>query len=257
MTVSAARLYDERAAIVALPTPLPRPRGTLQVPRSAAELRRMAMHAASMPPGRTVLDGRRPHVEAARALLVEMDRAVVMAEVRALREEQVRKPIFGMWSGDIGPSSEISARRCRTLFEAARPYQSVTISLHSRGGMMVEADSIAEIMGAHRGQITVKVCEMAHSAAARLLLAADRRIAAPTARFALHYPEIGSRRLDASTVRAILPVLERSQERLVDLFATGCLQPHAKIRALLAAETKLTAAEALSLGLIDVISLAI
>jgi ATP-dependent protease ClpP protease subunit len=72
----------------------------------------------------------------------------------------------------------------------------------------------------------------------------------------LHYPEIGSRRLDSSTVKAILPALERSQERLVDLFAMGCLQSHDKIRALLAAETKLTAQEALTLGLIDIISLA-
>ena len=256
MTSAAAKLYDERERIAAMPTPLPRPGGTLQVPQSGAELRRMALYAASMP-SRSALVGRRPHIEAARALAAEMDRAVTMAEVRALREEQSRRPIFGIWSGLIGPSDGINARRCGALFAAARPYQSVTISLRSRGGVLAEAEAMVEIMQGHRGQITIKVREMAHSAAARLLLAADRRVAAPGAVFALHFPAVASGRLNASTIKAILPGLEQAQERLIDLFAIATLQSHNKIRNLLAAETKLTAAAALELGLIDIISLAI
>ena len=245
---SAAAILAERTRIVAMPTPLPRP---------GNDGRRLLLLAASAPLAPWQVAGRRKHLENARAVLMQIDQAISTKDAIELRAEQSRKPLIGCWYGVIGPSGGIRADRATTLFKAARPHQSVRITLTSEGGSVDETEKILTVMAKHRGQITIRVPSGAHSAATLLLSAADIRIASPNSRFKVHYPEAAQRRLTAATLRAIIPEIEAVQERFVDRLAMNCLQLHSKIHAMCAAEKMLSADEALRVGLVDLISAAV
>ncbi len=213
------RRFLECLAIIAEPIPLPRQ------------------------PQKAPIDANRPRNRLATKLV-------------AMMTEPARPDATAFWSGTIGADRTINVRAAKRFFASVSARQRVTIRLTSPGGDPYEAQAIAQIVGRHTGVVGVVIPSYAHSAALQIAVTADRRICGPNARFLIHDAELRDRpRFTATQLRAIAADLERLDHVLHASIARACGVPLLRIQELARAETKLHAADALQLGLMDEVAL--
>lgn len=129
----------------------------------------------------------------------------------------------------------------------------VTVRINSPGGDVVEAQAIYNALRRHSeggGQVTTENDALAASAASFIFMAGDVRRVAENSMTMIHKAwSIGIG--NADELRATAGVLDKFDSILADTYAAVSSKPADEIMELLAAETWLTAAEALDLGLAD------
>src|SRR3990167_2689728 len=149
--------------------------------------------------------------------------------------------IGGGWLGGI------NARDVRAALDAA-PDAPVTVRLDSPGGDSREGIGICNALRRHRGHVRGEVESMAYSSASVIAMAGAERLIAPNAMLMIHRAwtlTVG----DADEHARAQGMLARDDETYASTYADGSGQVIPDVLAQMAAETYLTAAEAVAQGL--------
>ncbi|MCF7979391.1 MAG: ATP-dependent Clp protease proteolytic subunit [Chromatiaceae bacterium] len=129
-----------------------------------------------------------------------------------------------------------------------------TVRINSPGGSVFEGLAITNAIQAH-GKVRIIIDGLAASIASLIACAGRRVEMAENALFMLHQPWTNSGGT-ADDLRRDAAALDQAAKSLVVGYASKSKKPAAEITALMAAETWLTADEALAEGFVDVISAA-
>ena len=127
------------------------------------------------------------------------------------------------------------------------------VAINSGGGDVFEAEAIFNSLRRYdqtKGMVTTRIDALAASAASYIALAGRQVVMAPGAMIMVHSPlafTYGNR----EHLRDIIDRLEKVEASMVRVYAKKSGQDEAKIKEMLAAETWLTAEEALEVGFID------
>lgn len=129
----------------------------------------------------------------------------------------------------------------------------INLSICSLGGDVFNALAIFNALRQHPAPVTVTVMGMAASAASVVAMAGDRIVMPGNAFMLVHDPMSGVFG-NAGELRELADVLDKVNGSLVGIYVARSGQDEAKVRELLAAETLLSADEAVALGFADEIA---
>ena len=155
---------------------------------------------------------------------------------------EVEKPMFGYV-------------RTALTYMIAKGWPDITVTLTSDGGDGIAAFMIYELlrMYADKAQVTGQVVGYAHSAAAMILQACDKRIAHEHCQMRIHFGRdyYGQEEiLDDAKYKALRDRLEKEIQPVLKLY-DRCTLPPGELRAILLSNPLLGAEEALKYGFID------
>lgn len=168
-------------------------------------------------------------------------------DTRAEAEQSAEITIFD----DIGAYG-ISARDFITNLSAITA-PTIKLSINSPGGSVFDALAMFNALRQHPATIEVTIMGVAASAASLVAMAGDKILMPDNAFLMIHnpwQPAVGN----AAELRELADGLEKIGESLVTIYSNRSGQTPEKIRELLAAETWMTAQEAVDLGFADEIS---
>ena len=131
--------------------------------------------------------------------------------------------------------------------------EDVLVSINSPGGDVAEGIAIYNALKAHPGNVTVQVIGMAASMASGIAMAGDNVVATPNAIFMVHNPQAFAGG-DQGDMETAAKMLETVRDALAVAYSEKTGLSDRRIRALMEAETWMTAAEAEELGFVDEIS---
>lgn len=126
----------------------------------------------------------------------------------------------------------------------------ISLRINSPGGDVFAARAMSQAMREHDGKVTAHIDGYAASAASLVAVSADRRIAAPGSMIMIHKAwtlAIGN----SDDMLATADLLDKIDAMLADTYAARAGGAPDEWAAMMAAETWLTAQEALDLGLIN------
>lgn len=126
----------------------------------------------------------------------------------------------------------------------------LALFINSPGGSVSDGLAIYNALKAHDGEITVKVMGVAASAASFIAMAGDK-IVMPENTFLMVHNPLSWAYGNADEFREVADTLDKIGSSLIGIYVARTKQPEAEIKALLDAETWLTANEALALGFAD------
>lgn len=126
----------------------------------------------------------------------------------------------------------------------------LTLRLNSPGGSVFDAVAIHNALARHAGGVTVWIDGIAASAASYIAMAGTEVVMPENAFLMIHDPA-GMVMGSAADMRAMAEALDKIAGSLVRGYAAKSGKPDNEIAALMAAETWLDAAEAVSLGFAD------
>lgn len=126
----------------------------------------------------------------------------------------------------------------------------LTIAINSPGGAVFDAEAIGNALRRHKGQVTARVDGLAASAAAFLMLFADRRVAASGAQIMFHWPWTFTRG-NANDLRKAVERLESVGRVQSERLARVSGQAIETVRQWLDGETWFSAEQAAEVGLLD------
>lgn len=126
----------------------------------------------------------------------------------------------------------------------------LALFINSPGGSVSDGLAIYNALKAHDGEITVKVMGVAASAASFIAMAGDK-IVMPENTFLMVHNPLSWAYGNADEFREVADTLDKIGSSLIGIYVARTKQPEADIKALLDAETWLTANEALALGFAD------
>lgn len=129
----------------------------------------------------------------------------------------------------------------------------IKLSINSPGGSVFDALAMFNALRQHPATVEVTVMGVAASAASLVAMAGDKILMPDNAFMMIHWPwqpAVGN----AAELRELADGLDKIGESLVTIYSNRSGQTPDKIRELLAAETWMTAQEALDLGFADEIS---
>lgn len=126
----------------------------------------------------------------------------------------------------------------------------ITLSINSPGGSVFDALAMYNALRSTGAEITGRVMGIAASAASLILMAADKRVMPANSFLMVHNP-IGGAYGNAEDMREIADILDKIGASLVSTYVARTGKTEDEVRALLAAETWMTAAEAVELGFAD------
>lgn len=132
------------------------------------------------------------------------------------------------------------------------PDQPLDIFINSQGGSVFAAMAIYNIIGAHRGAVTIRVTGMAASAATIITCAPDARVVMPAGSMMLIHPVRAA--TEPSTVDELKNAaegLEKIKQSVIDIYEKKTGMSRADIEDLMTRESYLTAFEAVELGFAD------
>lgn len=154
--------------------------------------------------------------------------------------------IFDEIGGDIFFGGVTAAMLARSLQGA----KDVLVNINSPGGSYIEGVAMFNMLVQHEGKVTVNVLGQAASAAAIVAMAGDELNMAPASVLFIHnvHADVYA---DRNGLRAVADMLDKLDGALTGIFAARSGQKPAAIAEMLDAETTLTAAEAVKLGLAD------
>lgn len=153
---------------------------------------------------------------------------------------------------DIGPA-DMGGLDAKTFVEAMAPLKgasTIQVRINSIGGSVFEAIAIYNTLKAAQAKIVVHVDGLAASSASVIAMAGDEIIMAPEAQMMVHEPWAVTAG-NASNLRDMADLLDRNRDILVSIYEKRTGLAAAKVKSLLAAETWLTAKEAVDYGFAD------
>jgi ATP-dependent Clp protease protease subunit len=163
-------------------------------------------------------------------------------------------------SADIYILDEIGAFgvTAKTFIQDLRALGSKAVTLHvnSPGGDMFEAFAIFNALDGHAGHVTAVIEGVAASAASYIIMAAERIVMPANAMVMIHDPASWSAG-GADDHRIAATVLENVRMSMVAAYVAGTGLSEERVTALMAAETWMTADEALALGFADEVRAAV
>ncbi len=126
----------------------------------------------------------------------------------------------------------------------------ITLSINSPGGSVFDGIAIYNALKQHPAKITVRVMGVAASAASLIAMSGDTIIMPKNSFMMIHNP-IGTAYGNAEDMRELAAALDKISAALVATYVARTGQSEAKIKAMLAAETWLSAADAVRLHFAD------
>ncbi len=132
----------------------------------------------------------------------------------------------------------------------------ITLSINSPGGNVFDALAIYNALRQHAASVTVRVMGVAASAASLIAMAGDTIIMPENSFMMVHNP-LGAVYGNAEDLRDLAETLDKIGAALVATYVARTGQTEEKINELLAAETWLSAADAVELGFADKIEAAL
>jgi ATP-dependent protease ClpP protease subunit/phage major head subunit gpT-like protein len=149
-------------------------------------------------------------------------------------------------NGDVG--TEITTAGVQAFLRDVSPSARLTVRINSPGGVLSEAMAIYNALARHPGGVTVVVEGIAASAASLIAMAGRPIIMPANAFLMMHQPRCMPGIQLATGLRDIADWLDRQSDACVAIYAARSGQTPDKVRALLDAETWLSAEEAVTLG---------
>lgn len=126
----------------------------------------------------------------------------------------------------------------------------ITIWLNSPGGDCVAASQIYAMLMDYKGNVTIKIDEMAASAASVIAMAGTEVLMAPTAIMMVHNPltvAIG----DSEEMKKAIAMLDEVKESIINAYEIRTGMSRTKLSHLMDAETWMSANKAIELGFAD------
>jgi ATP-dependent protease ClpP protease subunit len=144
----------------------------------------------------------------------------------------------------------IPAKAFLDELKALGPVAELTVRINSPGGSVFDGVAIYNALKRHDAAITVWVDGIAASIASMIAMAGDEVVMPENAMLVLHDPS-GLVAGTAADMRAMAEALDRMKAGMVAAYRDKSGRDDAEIEALMAAETWLSAGEAVELGLAD------
>ena len=130
--------------------------------------------------------------------------------------------------------------------------QKITVLINSRGGEVDQALSIFNFLRNHPAHITIRVTGVAMSSASVILMAGDRIEMPANTLLMIHNPEIWSSG-DEEALRDAAAQAAAWKQSLLETYMARTGKPEQELRDMMAAETFMTAQEAVANGFADVV----
>lgn len=140
---------------------------------------------------------------------------------------------------------ELSARWLRSQLPTTG--EDITLQIHCEGGSVFEGFAMLDVLAAYPGKVRAVVSSMALSMGSVLLCGCDEVSATKNSYVMLHNPHMG----DDEATDSEAKLLGSLSERMVTVYASKMRKPASVVRQMMAAETFLSANEAVSCGLAD------
>jgi ATP-dependent Clp endopeptidase proteolytic subunit ClpP len=144
----------------------------------------------------------------------------------------------------------IPAKAFLDQLKALGPVAELTVRINSPGGSVFDGVAIYNALKRHDASITVWIDGIAASIASMIAMAGDEVVMPENAMLVLHDPS-GLVAGTAADMRAMAEALDRMKAGMVAAYRDKSGRDDAEIEALMAAETWLSAHEAIDLGLAD------
>lgn len=175
--------------------------------------------------------------------------AVLRAEKKADRGSlYVYAPIGASFWGDT-----ISAQDIADRLDEVKGVKALDIYVNSEGGDVFDGIAIYNMLRRFDAEKTVHIDGIAASIASVIALAGDRIVTGAGATWMIHNPW-GFAMGGSAEMRKTAEVLDQKREDIVDIYAARTGASRAELRALMDAETWMTAAEAKERGFTDEIA---
>jgi ATP-dependent Clp endopeptidase proteolytic subunit ClpP len=159
--------------------------------------------------------------------------------------------------GDIGESmwgDGISAKVFKEALNAMPAgTKEIQLRVNSPGGSVFDGMSMYELLKAEKKKgkkVVAYIDGLAASIASVIILAADEIVVGDGSMVMIHKPMVGAYG-NSSELERMVNVLDKIEEQMITIYANKTGISRAEISNLLAAETWMTSAEALSMGMAD------
>lgn len=172
-------------------------------------------------------------------------------EIRA-KADKAEIWIYEMIGEDFWTGGGITAKNFQKELSEIKASQ-IDLHINSPGGAVFDGISIYNLIKQHPANVTTYIDGLAASIASVIALAGDKIIMAANSLFMIHNPTgmvIGT----ATDMRSLADVLDKIAGTMVGTYVGKTGKPEEDIRAMLDAETWMTADEAKEYGFIDEIS---
>jgi len=160
--------------------------------------------------------------------------------------------IYEMIGEDFWTGGGVTAKSFQKELSGIKASQ-IDLHINSPGGVVFDGVTIYNLIKQHPATVTTYIDGLAASIASVIALAGDKVIMAANALYMVHNPT-GLAMGTASDMRSLADVLDKIAGTMVGTYVSKTGQPEADIKAMLDAETWMTADEALEYGFIDEIS---
>jgi ATP-dependent Clp protease protease subunit len=148
----------------------------------------------------------------------------------------------------------ISAQAFVNELQSLKGISTLEVRINSIGGSVIEAMGIYNALLAFPAKDKIVYVDgLAASAASFIAMAGTRIVMAESAMMMVHSPWATTGG-NAADLRAMADLLDKNETTLVNIYSKRTKQDETKIRAMLAAETFMTAQECLDLGFADEIA---
>lgn len=172
-------------------------------------------------------------------------------EIRA-KADKAEIWIYEMIGEDFWTGGGITAKNFQKELSEIKVSQ-IDLHINSPGGAVFDGISIYNLIKQHPANVTTYIDGLAASIASVIALAGDKIIMAANALFMVHNPT-GMVMGTATDMRSLADVLDKIAGTMVGTYVGKTGKPEEDIRAMLDAETWMTADEAKEYGFIDEIS---
>ncbi|KAB0686543.1 head maturation protease, ClpP-related [Burkholderia territorii] len=172
----------------------------------------------------------------------------IRAQVNAAGESEVEVRIYGdigFWGTDSG----LFASRLEGLAENAA---SIVVAINSMGGDVFDAFAIYNAVRRYAGKVKGRVDGVAASAASLILMACDTIEMPSNARLMIHNPHTVAAG-GAGDLRKLADLLESMSDSMLAAYVERSGRTEEEVRAIMDAETWLTAAQAKEQGFCDAV----
>ncbi len=160
--------------------------------------------------------------------------------------------IYEMIGEDFWTGGGVTAKNFQKELSEIKASQ-IDLHINSPGGAVFDGITIYNLLKQHPANITTYIDGLAASIASVIALAGDKVIMAENALYMVHNPE-GLAMGTATDMRSLADVLDKIASTMVGTYVSKTKKPETDIKAMLDAETWMTADEALEAGFIDEIS---
>ncbi len=163
------------------------------------------------------------------------------------RDSALDISMYGVMHGNWAGSSDESA--LANALKNCSPTDKINVRINSEGGDMFAGIAIRNMLEAHPGDVTCIVEGLAASSAS-IVAMAGKTVMRPGAMMMIHNPwaiVAG----DADDMRTAAEMLDKSQSSLVSIYQEKTGKSKAELKAMLSAETWMTASEAVKAGFAD------